>query len=89
MRTLQGDGIVRKRKKGYCGSYSNVWDVIHSFEYLLGVLEHYKSVAKDFPEPEHFKVGVNMAWEKLEKYYSKLDETPIYYAALAFHPTYR
>ena len=30
-----------------------------------------------------------MAWEKLEKYYNILDETPIYYAAVALHPAYR
>ncbi|KAM3561796.1 hypothetical protein ARSEF4850_003029 [Beauveria asiatica] len=89
VKTLEGDGIARKRKHGYTGSYGNIWDVIHGFEYLLGVLEHYKSVAEDFPEPEHFKVGINLAWEKLDKYYCKLDETPIYYAALAFHPAYR
>ncbi|OAQ65584.1 restless-like transposase [Purpureocillium lilacinum] len=89
VKTLEGDGIIRMRKKGYCGSYGNIWDVIHGFEYLLEVLEHYKAVAKDFPEPEHFTVGINMAWEKLEKYYTKLNETPIYYAALAFHPAYR
>ena len=63
--------------------------MIHGFEYLLGVLKHYKSVAEDFPEPGHFKVGINLAWEKLDKYYCKLDKTPIYYAALAFHPAYR
>ncbi|EFZ03427.2 restless-like transposase [Metarhizium robertsii ARSEF 23] len=89
VKTLEGDGITRKRKKGYCGSYGNIWDVIHGFEYLLEILEYYKSVAGDFSEPEHFKVGINMAWEKLEKYYSKLNETPIYYAALAFHSAYR
>ncbi|KAM0742766.1 hypothetical protein ACQRIT_002943 [Beauveria bassiana] len=89
VKTLEGDGIARKRKHGYTGSYGNIWDVIHGFEYLLGVLEHYKSVAEDFPEPEHFKVGINLAWEKLDKYYCKLDETPIYYAALALHPAYR
>lgn len=89
VKTLEGDSITRKRKKGYCGSYGNIWDVIHGFEYLLEILEYYKSVAGDFPEPEHFKVGINMAWEKLEKYYCKINETPIYYAALAFHPAYR
>ena len=30
-----------------------------------------------------------MAWAKLEKYYNILDETPIYYTAVALHPAYR
>ncbi|KAG7004109.1 3-ketosteroid 1-dehydrogenase helE [Fusarium oxysporum f. sp. conglutinans] len=31
----------------------------------------------------------NLGWEKLNKYYSRLDETPIYYTALALHPAFR
>jgi hypothetical protein len=61
VRMLEGDGIIRKRKKGYCGSYGNIWGVIHGFEYLLEVLEYNRAMAEDFPEPEHFKVGLNMA----------------------------
>jgi hypothetical protein len=34
-------------------------------------------------------MGVNLAWEKLDKYYNLLDETPIYYTALALHSAYR
>jgi hypothetical protein len=30
-----------------------------------------------------------LAWEKLDKYYNLLDETSIYYTALALHPAYR
>ena len=46
-------------------------------------------MAKDFPDPEQFRIGINMAWEKLEKFYTSLDETPIYYTAVALHPAYR
>ncbi|GJN76000.1 hypothetical protein PLICBS_010111, partial [Purpureocillium lilacinum] len=34
-------------------------------------------------------INVNHGWEKLSKYYSRLDETPIYYVALALHPAFR
>jgi hypothetical protein len=89
VKTLEGDGIVRKRKRGWVGSYGNPWDVIIGFEFLLGKLEKYKKMAETFPEPEHFRVNINLGWEKLEKYYTLLDETPIYYTALALHPAYR
>jgi hypothetical protein len=89
VKTLEGDGLIRKRRTGYTGSYGNIWDVVNGFEFLLGKLEKYKEMAKDFPDPEQFRIGINLAWEKLEKYYTILDETPIYYAAVALHPAYR
>jgi hypothetical protein len=76
VKTLEGDGLIRKRKRGYTGSYGNVCDVLNGFEFLLGKLEKYKEMAKDFPDPEQFRIGITMAWEKLEKYYTILDETP-------------
>ena len=86
---LEGDGQIRRRTGGFEGSYGNVWDVLPAFEFLLGRLEYYKAVASDVPDPIQFKVGVNAAWDKLNYYYSKLDETPIYYAAFALHPAKR
>jgi hypothetical protein len=89
VKTLEGDGMLRKRKKGWVGSYGNPWDVIIGYEFLLGTLEKYKEMAATLPAPEHFRININLGWEKLEKYYLLLDETPIYYAALALHPAYR
>ncbi|RKK12671.1 hypothetical protein BFJ66_g18236, partial [Fusarium oxysporum f. sp. cepae] len=63
VKTLEGDGQQRRRKRGWVGSYGNVWEVIQGFEFLLEVLEDYKKLA--------------------------LDETPIYYTALALHPAFR
>ncbi|KJZ68816.1 hypothetical protein HIM_11790 [Hirsutella minnesotensis 3608] len=42
-----------------------------------------------YPESEHFSVNINLGWKRLDEYYNKLDETPIYYASLALHPAYR
>lgn len=89
VKTLEGDGMLRKRKKGWVGSYGNPWDVIIGYEFLLGTLEKYKEMAATLPEPEHFRININLGWDKLGEYYSLLDETPIYYAALALHPAYR
>ncbi|RKK19021.1 hypothetical protein BFJ67_g17637 [Fusarium oxysporum f. sp. cepae] len=63
-------------------------DVVLGYELLLNTLEEYKQLAADFPDPEHF-LGINLAWDKLDEYYRRLDETPIYYTAMALHPAYR
>ncbi|RKK77232.1 hypothetical protein BFJ70_g17135 [Fusarium oxysporum] len=52
-------------------------------------MEVYKAAAHRYPDPEHFKVNINLCWKKLDKYYSRLDETPVYYAAIALHSAYR
>lgn len=74
---------------GFPGSYGNMWEVLQGFEFLLGELEHFKAVAGDFPDAEHFRIGINLAWDKLDEYYKKCDDTPVYYAAIALHPAYR
>ncbi|KJZ68130.1 hypothetical protein HIM_12478 [Hirsutella minnesotensis 3608] len=89
VKALQGDGIRRKRKKGYFESYGDVWDVIVGYEFLLAELEKAKAIVDQYPESEHFSVNINLGWKKLDEYYNKLDETPIYYASLALHPAYR
>lgn len=89
LKLLEGDGQVRRRRGGFVGSYGNVWDVLPAFEFLLGRLEEYVSLANDIPDPVQFKVGVNAAWSKLKDYYKRLDETPIYYASFALHPAKR
>jgi hypothetical protein len=89
VKTLEGDGQLRKRRRGWAGSYGNAWEVIQGFEFLLEVLEEYKQLASGMPDPEHFRININLGWEKLNKYYCALDETPIYYTALALHPAFR
>ncbi|KAG7414965.1 hypothetical protein Forpi1262_v016895 [Fusarium oxysporum f. sp. raphani] len=89
IKMLEGDGQIRKRKRGWTGSYGNIWDVIQGFEFLLEQLERFKDIAKDFPDTEHFRININLGWQKLNEYYEILSETPIYYAGLALHPAYR
>ncbi|KAG6989601.1 hypothetical protein FocnCong_v021165 [Fusarium oxysporum f. sp. conglutinans] len=89
VKTLEGDGHIRRRKQGWTGSYGNIWDVVLGYELLLNTLEEYKQLAADSPDPEHFRIGINLAWDKLDEYYRRLDETPIYYTAMALHPAYR
>jgi hypothetical protein len=73
VKTLEGDGQVRKRKHGFVGSYGNIWEVILGFERLMAKLETFKAEAEDFPDPEQFRIGINLAWQKMDEYYrSKL-----------------
>jgi hypothetical protein len=44
------------------------------------------------PEPDgqanaehHLSTNINLGWQKLEHYYQKLDDTPIYVAAVISH----
>lgn len=70
VRTLEGDGQIRRRRGGFEGSYGNIWDVILGIEEIMGMLEKEKKEAESFPDPEQFRIGVNLAWEKLDKYYN-------------------
>jgi hypothetical protein len=54
----------------------------------LGTVEEFKRLSITFPNAEQFRIRVNLAWEKLDKYYNLLNETPIYYTRLALHPAY-
>jgi len=83
---LEGDGQLRLRKKGRIDSYGNIWEVLPAYEFLLAQLEKWKKTAERYPDPEHFKININLAWKKLEEYYMKLDDTPLYYAAVVLHP---
>jgi hypothetical protein len=38
---------------------------------------------------DHYAINLNRGWLKLQKYFEKLDETPIYYAAVLLHSLYK
>jgi hypothetical protein len=38
---------------------------------------------------QHFSSNINQAWLKLDEYYTKLDNTPVYVAAIVLHPRMR
>ncbi|KAL3595898.1 hypothetical protein FPOAC2_10268 [Fusarium poae] len=41
------------------------------------------------PEPAQCRTNINFAWVKLNKYYSAIDQSPVYYAATVLHPAIR
>lgn len=86
---LEGDGQFRPRKGGRMEAYGTIWDVLFGFEHLLEKLETWKATAERYPDPEHFRININLGWLKLNEYYERLDESPVYYTAVALHPAYR
>lgn len=83
---LEGDGKPRRRKGGVEAQYGIIWQVAVAYEFLLSTLEKAKTEVAARTEPSYYSSCVNSAWAKLNKYYAKLDETPIYYAATVLHP---
>ncbi|KAM3465173.1 hypothetical protein MY5147_009348 [Beauveria neobassiana] len=47
------------------------------------------TTAKSYPDLEHFKININLDWDKLNEYYTKLNETPVYYASAILNPVSR
>jgi hypothetical protein len=37
----------------------------------------------------HFSINIDLAWTKLNQYYSKLDNSPVYVAAIVLHPGFK
>ena len=86
---LEGDGKLRDRQDGVSRRFGLMPDLLLAFEYLLSELEAAKSTADRYPDGHFFAANVNLGWEKLNEYYSRLSESPAYYAALALHPAHR
>lgn len=81
--------------RGKLGRFGAIYEIIPQFEAILrtyeAILEPYNSVnfnANSAPE-DYLAINLRAAWAKLNKYYSKLDHSPMYYAACCLHPYYK
>jgi hypothetical protein len=72
LRMLEGDARRRMRKGGRVETYGNMWDVASTYEFLMDKLEEWKATAENYPDPEHFKININLGWDKLNDYSSVL-----------------
>ncbi|KAF7574084.1 Dimer-Tnp-hAT domain containing protein [Pyrenophora tritici-repentis] len=86
----------RLEGRGKSGGSGSIAEVIPVFEYLLSYYEQRVNsyAAVDYnahPEaPEdHLATNLRAAWAKADDYYSKLDDSPAYYAATILHPYYK
>jgi hypothetical protein len=89
LKEMEGDGQQRQRRNGSTTALGVIWEVIPAFEFLLATLEKAKVDASHLPDENRWKISINSAWAVLDKYYRRLDEIPVYYAAVALHPKYR
>lgn len=62
-----------------------VWEILPTFEWLLHHFEELKVRYKNHLNL-HFRYNVNLAWMKLDKYYTMTDNSPIYMAGVVLHP---
>lgn len=89
VKKLEGDGRRRVRVGGKEAAYGLMQDICPAYEWLMGHLEEAKLHADQKPEPAHFRMNIYLAWVKLNKYYSAMDQSPVYYAATVLHPAIR
>ena len=71
-----------------------MWEVLPIYEKLLGTLEQFKTqyelLAKSDNDPiNHLVLNIQLGWQKLDYYYSKLDNSFVYVAAFVLHPRFR
>ncbi|XWX00783.1 hypothetical protein V2A60_008804 [Cordyceps javanica] len=82
--------IATKRLEGRPteGKHGAVWEVLLTMEWLLRHLEESKMQHEHDEEP-YLRVGCNLGWMKLDKYYALTDDSPVYLAALVLYPAFR
>lgn len=89
---LEGRGSKQWRLNGRFGA---IYEVIPTFEQLIAAFEDQLVMWEkvDFEQLEapedHMAINLRAAVAKLKLYYSKLSDSPAYYAAIVLHPRYR
>jgi hypothetical protein len=78
-------------KEGQEGSHGAVWEVLYSMDYLFAHIQEVQARIDANPTAlsDYYKTGLRAAYLKLIKYYGLTDQTPIYRAASAVHPSYK
>ncbi|KAL5611117.1 hypothetical protein FOBRF1_007234 [Fusarium oxysporum] len=85
--------LVTKKLEGNPRQGRNglMWEVLPCYEFLLNHLEHLMEQYRHDPD-EDLKLNIQLGWQKLNEYYTKLDDTEVYVAAVAavaLHPQLR
>ena len=80
------------------GQMGAIWRVLPQYE---EVLYHFEDLVNQYPidetaEPDdattaerHFNLNIKLAWKKMDEYYAKLDNSPLYVAAVVLHPHFK
>jgi hypothetical protein len=91
---------ARKLEGSIGSNHGAIWQVLPAFERLL---THFENLRRQYPPLEtipsqddellttehHFSTNINLAWQKLDDYYTKTDATPLYVTAVVLHPRFK
>jgi hypothetical protein len=89
------EATQRLEGSGKSGRFGAIYEVIPVFECLLDAFEEHVRLFEDvdyeqYDAPEdHLAINSSGAWAKVSEYFSKLDDSPVYYAACCLHPCYK
>jgi hypothetical protein len=86
----------RLKGRGRSGRFGAIREIIPIFKYLLDqyktLLKTYESVDynayREAPK-DHLAINLRAGWAKLNDYYTRLNDSPAYYAATCLHPYYK
>jgi hypothetical protein len=65
-----------------------MWEVLSFYEFLLNHLERLMEQYWHNPD-EDLKPNIQLGYQKLDEYYTKLDDTEVYMADVVLHPQLR
>lgn len=73
------------------GSHGALWEVIPAMDYLFTKLKHAANEIEEKPQlfTDHYQHCINHGFMKLRDYYTKIDDSRLYAAAIALHPCRR
>jgi hypothetical protein len=69
------------------GHKSDLSDWFTTLHHLLREIDEWKTEASEVLQDDYLVASLTASWNKIEKYYKKVDETPVYYAAIVLNPT--
>jgi hypothetical protein len=83
--------IKRVEGNAHTGSHGALWEVIHTMDYLFCKLTKRANEINADQETfsDHYRHCINHGFNKLQQYYTKIDDSRLYTAAVALHPCMR
>jgi hypothetical protein len=82
-----------KRVEGnaYTGSHGALWEVIPTMDYLFAKMKKHQDETTESPHlfTDYYMTALNHGFAKCSEYYTKIDDSPFYAAAVALHPCRR
>lgn len=81
----------RVEGNAFTGSHGALWEVLPTMDYLFAKLKKHSDEVSERPDlfTDYYMAALNHGFAKLSEYYTKVDESPYYAAAVALHPCRR